>query len=420
VKGSVLILGSVPRIAIPVARSLHRYGISVDVATFSSIEASAHSRAIRDFVRVPNPDASPDAFATAVCELIRSGRHEMLIPGNDVALTAIMEHYDRFIGMVPVACPAPPIVERVLNKSITLEIASRCGLSVPKTRKVSHSNQIGGLGADLGFPFVLKPAKKSRSEEFKVLTIHNEAEVAKLFPVHRQFSDPLLAQEYCEGEGVGVEMLLCKGDCVASFQHRRLKEHPYSGGVSVLAVAETPDPALVQASATLLRELEWDGVAMVEFRVHPTGGAFLMEVNGRYWGTVSLPISCGVDFPFYQWQLLHGELPAAEPTHLLDQRWRWTAGYVRRLHGLLVAAKRPGRARDLLFRELRQLSTDFGGATSDSLWTMSDPAPAIREIVSTIQDLAVSDVRALFGGFSGYTPGNRRNIKRAETGASRL
>jgi predicted ATP-grasp superfamily ATP-dependent carboligase len=344
----------------------------------------------------------------------------MLIPGNDVALTAITEHYDRFNGIVPVACPAPATVERVLNKLLTLESAEKCGISVPKTRRVSHSNQIGELGADLGFPFVLKPAKKSRSEEFKVLTIHNETEAAKLFPVQRQFSEPLLAQEYCEGEGVGVEMLLCKGECVASFQHRRLKEHPYSGGVSVLAVADVPDPALVRASTSLLRKLEWDGVAMVEFRVHPTGGAFLMEVNGRYWGTVALPISCGVDFPLYQWQLLHGEVPVFGIAHSLDQRWRWTAGYIRRLHGLLVAAKRPGRARDLLFRELQQLATDFGGATSDSLWTMSDPAPAIREIVSTIQDLAVSDVKALFGGLSRYTAGNRRNVKRAETGASSL
>ena len=65
-----------------------------------------------------------------------------------------------------------------------------------------------------------------------------------MFPTAREFTPPMLLQEYCAGAGVGVEMLMHEGNCLGVFQHRRLKELPYTGGVSVTAIAEQPDPGL--------------------------------------------------------------------------------------------------------------------------------------------------------------------------------
>ena len=188
---------------------------------------------------------------------------------------------------------------------------------------------------------------------------------------------------------------MSQGEAIACFQHRRLKELPASGGVSVLATSESLDAELVRDSIELLRALEWEGVAMVEFRVSPTRGAYLMEVNGRYWGTVGLPVSAGTDFPLYQWQILHGERPAVKPPADMI-RWRWTAGYVRRLRGLLGAAVKGGSYRSSLFRELGSMIGDFGGRTKDSLWTFSDPAPAILDVAGTIKDLIATDVKSAF------------------------
>src|SRR5262249_30616411 len=47
------------------------------------------------------------------------------------------------------------------------------------------------------------------------------------------------------------------------------------------------------------RAMEWDGVAMVEFRYDPVSGdAVLMEVNGRFWGSLPLAVHSGVNFPY--------------------------------------------------------------------------------------------------------------------------
>ena len=89
-KKAVLILGMVPRITTPVARSLARHGIPVDVATFSTIERNVGSRAIRNFWQVPDPEISSPAFVDALRTLVRENHHDMLIPANDLALSAIV------------------------------------------------------------------------------------------------------------------------------------------------------------------------------------------------------------------------------------------------------------------------------------------------------------------------------------------
>ena len=82
----------------------------------------------------------------------------------------------------------------------------------------------------------------------------------------------------------------------AVFAHRRLREKPPSGGVSVYRESVAPDPSLVARAAALLAGLGWRGVAMVEMKTDArTGTPYLMEVNGRFWGSLQLAVDAGVD-----------------------------------------------------------------------------------------------------------------------------
>ena len=50
---------------------------------------------------------------------------------------------------------------------------------------------------------------------------------------------------------------------------------------------------------------------MVEFKQDPASGQLaLMEINGRPWGSLQLPIYCGIDYPRHlvDWYL-HGHRP---------------------------------------------------------------------------------------------------------------
>ena len=321
----------------------------------------------------------------------------MLIPTDDQTLVAMTEHYDDFKDMVYIACPPPQITRLVLNKASTLEVAQKCGIPVPKTILVSNSAQLSELVGSFPFPWVLKPAEKeTRLEETKSFTFSNIGEVVRMFPQPREFKPPMLLQEYCVGAGVGVEMLMHQGNCLGVFQHCRLKELPYTGGYSVTAIAEQPDPALVEPSLALLRALQWEGIAMVEFKVNPDDGSpVLMEVNGRYWGTISLPILAGMDFPFYHWQVVHGEQPNIPKTYTTGRKWRWTVGYLVRIYSLLAGARHSVVARKELSDSLLHLPEDFSPRVISSTLTLTDPMPSVAEVFHVMRYLVSYSTRAL-------------------------
>jgi protein-tyrosine-phosphatase len=163
------------------------------------------------------------------------------------------------------------------------------------------------------------------------------------------------------------------------FQHRRLKELPYTGGVSVVAEAESVDPRLGKMALDLLRALQWDGVAMVEFRFDSdTGRAALLEVNGRYWGSLPLSFRAGLDFPALRRAALLGEARQVEP-YRVGVRIRSTSAAISRMLGILSdwrAGKLPSRR---FLGECAGFLADFGPRTYDAIWWWRDPAPAIAE-----------------------------------------
>jgi protein-tyrosine-phosphatase/predicted ATP-grasp superfamily ATP-dependent carboligase len=394
----VLILGSEPRLAITIARSLARRGIPVDVAALSDDDPKVVSRSIRNFIRLPiNPDPAGDD-GEALAHLIGPGGYDFVISASDLALALTARHYERLGGASRLAAPPPPVVKRVLDKDITLDVARRCGVDVPTAYPIRVPEDLESLRDRLRFPVVWKNRSKTNIAEhtFKVRYLETFESLTAATRADAQFGSDALLQEYCPGEGVGIGVLIYRGELIAAFQHRRIKELPSTGGVGVLAVSEPLDPDLLGSALRLLRALEWEGVAMVEFRHdRATERAVLMEVNGRYWGTCSFPVCAGIDFPFYEWQIAHGRRPEVPVSYPVGLRWRWTAGYIQRLHGLFTDPVTDCRPRPSPWRELAMAVFDFGPSTRSALGSARDPIPAMSELARTMKALAIADARRI-------------------------
>jgi predicted ATP-grasp superfamily ATP-dependent carboligase len=422
-KRPVLILGSVPRITVPLARSLRAHAVPVEVASFSAVEGPPWSRAVSDFIRLPTPHDRVDNEADGVVDhssllesltrLISQRRYDMLIPVNDPALAFISQHDTALRELLYVACPRAEVVQRVLDKSFTLQIAGKTGIHAPSTYRVSSPEELETLSNELRFPVVAKPydqGGKSAGVDFKVRYFQTCESLRHALTTDDRLGAKLLLQEFAVGDGVGIEVLIHHGQPVAIFQHRRVKEFPASGGVAAVAIAEPPEAILVDQALALLRALEWDGVAMVEFRYdRARQQTFLMEVNGRYWGTVALPIRAGVDFPWYEWQIAHGETPIVPPNCPAATRWRWSAGYISRWHDLAKdsvrkAFQHPAGLKKIGWKELVPSLADL--TMPDALWEINDPMPAIGELLRTVKNLAVSDIKGITRTFS---PGTTRS-----------
>jgi predicted ATP-grasp superfamily ATP-dependent carboligase len=114
---------------------------------------------------------------------------------------------------------------------------------------------------------------------------------------------------------------------VAVCGHRRIRETPPSGGVSVYREAIAPPATLVAQSRALLDQFDWKGVAMVEYKVQEsTGTPYLMEINGRFWGSLQLAIDAGVDFPNLLVDSALGAHSGRRPDEIREgvrSRWEW-------------------------------------------------------------------------------------------------
>jgi predicted ATP-grasp superfamily ATP-dependent carboligase len=218
------------------------------------------------------------------------------------------------------------------DKLRLMDLAREVGVPIPRTWVVKGPEELLSVGSRLEFPMVIKPyrsripcngrwiaASVHYARSFKEL----EERVAH---IHYLNSYPFLIQQYIEGEGRGVFTLYNQGESITFFAHRRLREKPPSGGVSVLSESVGLDPQLVQYVRRILDPLKWHGVAMVEFKVARDGTPYLMEVNPRFWGSLQLAIDAGVDFPYLLYQLAIGEKPDSIRDYKVGIKTRWLLG----------------------------------------------------------------------------------------------
>ncbi len=317
-------------------------------------------------------------------ETIERENVDSVLPTGDGAMVLANAVRDE-VPKTYIGCPPPEIVETVLDKERTLESARRCGIRVPETWAVADPQAAAALlGGKLPYPLVSKPRVRKGASSFKVKYLRSAEEALGDLQSNPTHWDDIILQEYIEGVGVGIGTFIDRGDPVFLFQHRRLKELPYSGGVSVTAVSEQPDKRLAEAAVALLRDLSWQGVAMVEFRYDPESRDFaLMEVNGRYWGSIFLTPHAGIDVPYYEWQLAHDQVPNPPGRYRYGVAARWLSGDIERLLNLWAdphqGLERPHRGIETL-----QFFLDFLRPVRSSLWSWRDPVPALDELRFTI------------------------------------
>jgi protein-tyrosine-phosphatase len=237
------------------------------------------------------------------------------------------------------------------------------------------------------------------SEPFKVRYFEDLQSLRASFESDPEFGHNILFQEFVPGEGVGVEVLMHDGVAVCAFQHRRLRELPWAGGVSVVAESEMVDPTLLGQATRLLRALGAEGMCMVEYRRDPdTGRTVFMEINARAIGSMSLSERCGVEFPWYHWQLLHDQRPDTPTTYPVGLRWRWTAGVLLRLDSLDQPGP-PWEPHPSRIAEWLGSLGDLLPPTRDALWSWTDPLPAIAETAGITADIAKRQVKRLVRWF---------------------
>ena len=384
----VLVTDGDERAALAIVRSLGRAGYAVHVCSTRNRSLAGASRYCRDEQRVPDPLRDARGFVEAVEQRARSVSARVLLPVSEASLLAVLGERERF-GNICIPFPDEAVFRAICDKARVLAAARQVGIAVPEQRVLNGPEDASALDpASLRYPIVVKPARSVAESshgrvKLGVAFAGDESELRRRLEQLPAAAFPVLLQQRIIGPGVGIFLLLWDGHTDAVFSHRRIREKPPAGGVSVYRESIPPDPELVRVSTALLAAFGWQGVAMVEYKVDAsTGEPYLMEVNGRFWGSLQLAVDAGVDFPLRLVRLALGEPLPPQAQYRVGVRSRWWWGDVDHLLAILRRSREelalppdfPSRWRSLL-----DFLVPWRPGDRSEIFRWSDPAPALRE-----------------------------------------
>jgi len=373
---SVLVTNGEQRSALAATRSLGRAGIRMIVAASRQPCLAGVSRYCATAVKCPPPESEPQAFAEAIARAAELDGVALIIPASDAATMALSAHRDFLPSWCALPLPAHDTVIAATDRSALLSIAARLDVPQPLTWKQASDG--------VTFPAIVKPAAgrfgaEGRWRKPSPTTVRSRSEAERICSSYAEAGLEPIIQEHIPGEGYGVFALCNHGEPLALFAHRRLREKPPEGGVSVLRESIPMLPDLVQPALRLLQALKWRGLAMVEFRRDSRDGKFkLMEINPRIWGSLQLAIDSGVDFPRLLYDLMVESKWPDQVRYRTGVRSRWLMGDLD--HLLITLRRRNGATGPALASFLR-----FWGARYE-LERADDPLPALIEKMHYMSD----------------------------------
>lgn len=372
----MLITDGSTRAALAATRALgRRYRVLVLASKPRALAAC--SRFAAGFRRVPAPTRAPEAFAERTLEIARAEGAEVVLPITDAACEALLPRAREF-EPVRLAAPSEAAWRRLSDKAEALELARAFGIPVPETRVAGGADEIRASARELGFPVVLKPAHSvARGGDgtlvrAPVLRVSSAEEVEASVP-SLAGAGPVLVQRCVPGHGEGIFLLRAQGRTLGAFAHRRLREKPPSGGVSVLSESIPVEPSLRERIESLLDAAGFEGAVMAEFR-RAGDRRWLMEFNARLWGSLQLAVDAGVDFPGALVARARGEPLEVLPPPRPGVRLRCLLGDLD--HALALArGARDTSGRHGVRAALSVLVRPTGPGTRFELLRPSDPLP---------------------------------------------
>ena len=326
----VLVLDGEQRSALAATRSLVRAGFAISVLADSPLAPAALSRGATYVARQHSSLAEPSAFAGEVATVAHRLRADVVLPTTDASVEAILEHRALFEPGIRLPFGALETYRAAADKVRVNALAVDAGIGIAETVLVPELS-MGAPDVPELYPAAVKPHRSivggATRRRVGVQLVRDRAACTAVLEALPPDAFPVMIQRRVRGPGVGYFAARWNGRTIARFAHRRLREKPPSGGVSVLSESVAlPDELRTRCDA-LLDSLGWEGAAMVECKEDlDRGGWRVMEINGRFWGSLQLAIDAGIDFPALLVRATLGERLAAPDHWRVGARLRWEWG----------------------------------------------------------------------------------------------
>ena len=298
-----------------------------------------------------------ESYIRRIEEICALERIDVVFPSYDAEVFVFSKNKERLAqqGVLAVV-PDYDALTRVLDKSLTLQAAQRCGFPIPATRIPQDLDELRLAAAEIPGPWVLKP--RCNAHGANILLADNLAELERAFAALCAIQPRPLLQEFVPAlTKRNYYLLVAPGGRLVSLVSPRVYRYRRVGVRSPCAAVEsTRDIPCRDAVAALVRELGvWGGLTLQTMVDERDGAPRLMEINPRFGHNLWYQTALGVNAPRIVLRLARGEDPGPiaevpegilmldplwDSLHLLgqcvDQSWAWLRA---KLRGVPAAAR---------------------------------------------------------------------------------
>lgn len=396
---SVIVLDGELKSALAIVRSLGKRNITVSVGAEREAGMALHSRFAEWSFTYPSPYVAVSAFIHEVeAEAKRLGDKPVIFACSDATFLALYDARERLKESCTLVFPDERAMEIAFDKAITYSLARVSGIPTIPTFMPMSQDELTRVGEKLTYPAVVKPRKSATpyngARHFgSAHFVHTREELAQVFESLRaRLGEAPMIQERMIGEEYGVETIAHDGNPYAFVTHHRIRSLSPTGGASV--VKETVEKGalrdmLEMYTRKLIYELRWKGPIMVEFKVDSdTKTPKLMEVNGRFWGSLPLSVAAGVDMPYYYYHLATKE--AFPPEQVSGREGVVTRHFLGDVKNLFMVLFASDKMRSYSYPKRLDALRDFFNTpkgTHGDVFSLQDPKPAIMECINVCQKL---------------------------------
>ena len=369
---------------VSVARALAAHDVPVIALDRTGDGVAPSSEAVVAAGEVTFPLDDPEGFRADVESVAAALDHD------PVAFPCMDEWVHAFAETEPEGVRLPfadrEVIDAVLDKESLYAAAEELGVPYPETYRLSEVDPAEAADR-LGFPLVVKPARKREFEELlgtNVVEVADGEEFREVVAEADEAGVRIMAQEkvpVATGEDRSLASYVSPdGDVLSVVGNARVR---YPQGYGTSCVVDTvADPELEARARSVLEATGYHGISEAEFVYDREREEYvLLDVNTRPWKWISMPVEAGANLPYaayadavgleYEWDE-PGEarwlslsdylsLLATEPSVrdvLSDDEWTaLLSGEFESTRGLTTAVYRPSDPGPAL----QVLETEFGG-----------------------------------------------------------
>jgi predicted ATP-grasp superfamily ATP-dependent carboligase len=295
--GRVLVVsdGATPHV-LPAIRSLSRAGFTIGLGT--PVDTPRHgsdSRRVRWSHDVPAVQDGLPAYLDAVARAIQERQYDVVLPGDDADLLALSWGREQLPALLPYA--SHDVVVRAVDKLELTQLATRAGLAAPDT---VHADSAAVAATRV--PVVVKarlhwsPDDPGAERHVFAVECDTREEVVRAVADMQSVGGVPLLQQRVDGQLMAVSVVIDQdGRLLAVSQ--QVSDRLSLRRTSVRAHTTPLDRDLVERVRVLLADLGWYGLANVQFLRDSAGVPHIIDLNGRFYGSLSLAIRSGADLP---------------------------------------------------------------------------------------------------------------------------